>query len=276
MSVVPTDDEATGSAPQTELGQADAAVQAFHGVWASMTSSFSGGSLTAAGGIVRARTGIPLPTFNGVWGAETRVSADAVVAAVQEFAADDLPWNLQLRPGYPVELDDELARHGLVVTAEVPFMVLVDPGRFEDTVAATPATLRRSESFADFDSVMSLLEQGFGMPAALTREIFPMRMFFLPGTTTWIAAAGQDVSTSLGITVEGKCGVFNVATPEAHRGNGYGAAVTARTVQAAFAEGARTAFLQSSPMGYSVYEKLGFVAVERWRQWMPAQYAEHE
>ena len=31
------------------------------------------------------------------------------IDAVDEFASGDLPWNLQLRPGYPSALDDELA-----------------------------------------------------------------------------------------------------------------------------------------------------------------------
>ena len=63
-----------------------------------------------------------------------------------------------------------------------------------------------------------------------------------------------------------------VATPEAHRGHGYGGAVTGHAVEQARAAGARGAYLQSSPMGLPVYERLGFVPVETWRQWMPAQF----
>jgi predicted GNAT family acetyltransferase len=72
---------------------------------------------------------------------------------------------------------------------------------------------------------------------------------------------------------DGWCGVFNVATPGEHRGRGFGSVVTVQTVEAARTEGARGAYLQSSPMGLRVYEKLGFVTVEQWRQWMPAQVA---
>jgi hypothetical protein len=48
--------------------------------------------------------------------------------------------------------------------------------------------------------------------------------------------------------------------------------VTAHAIVAARAAGARGAYLQSSPMGLPVYERLGFVTVERWRQWMPSKY----
>jgi len=195
---------------------------------------------------------------------------DDVLAAVEEFAAGDLPWNLQLRPGYPAELDHELAGRGLVVTAEIPLMVLPDPAPLGAAVAASAATYRQVETFADLDSLMSLLERGFGMPPALSREMFPIRLMFL--AATWIATDGPDVSTGLGYLHDGWCGVFNVATPEEHRGRGYGGAVTAHTVEAARAAGARGAYLQSSPMGLPVYERLGFATAESWRQWMPGQY----
>jgi GNAT superfamily N-acetyltransferase len=159
------------------------------------------------------------------------------VLTAEEFAAGDLPWNLQLRSGYPTELDGELASRGLVVTEDIP-----------------------------------LMERGFGMPPELTREMFPMRLMFVGAT--WITTDGEDVSTGLGFVHDGWCGVFNVATPEEHRGRGYGSAVTAHTVEAARASGARGAYLQSSSMGLPVYEKLGFVTVESWRQWMLPPYAE--
>ena len=223
---------------------------------------------------MRASTGIPVPPFNGVWSVTADVATGGVLAAVDEFAAGDLPWNVQLRPGYPAELDDELAGRGLVVTAEIPFMVLPDPAPLAAAAQASAATYRQVETFADLDSLLSLLERGFGMPPAISRGVFPMRLIFL--AATWIATNGQDVATGLGYVHDGWCGVFNVATPEEHRGRGYGGAVTAHTVAAARAAGARGAYLQSSPMGLPVYERLGFVTVETWRQWMPGQYAEPE
>jgi predicted GNAT family acetyltransferase len=63
--------------------------------------------------------------------------------------------------------------------------------------------------------------------------------------------------------------VASVATPERHRGQGYGGAATAHAVRAS---GATGAFLQSSPIGESVYRGLGFTTQEHWRQWMPSQY----
>ena len=131
--------------------------------------------------------------------------------------------------------------------------------------------MREVVSFDDVDAALSLIERGFDMPAELCRGLLPIRMLFLPGTTTWIAHDEVDVSTALSTVHGDMCGIFNVATPEEHRGRGHGRAVTA---QAVATSGAGSAYLQSSPMGYRVYEAMGFHTAERWRQWMPAEYVD--
>ena len=265
-----SDETAIVAVPHQRTGEelVEPAAEAFFATWAAMTATLPGGSYVEEAGVVRARMGLPVPAFNGVWGAHRQVRTDDVLAAVDEFASEDLPWNVQLRPGYPAELDEALQARDLVCTEDVPFMLLPDV-----SVVAAPATppMREVVSFTDVDAALTLIEQGFGMPAELCRGMLPIRMLFLPATTTWIAWDDVDVSTALS-TVHGEmCGIFNVATPAEHRGRGYGAAVTA---QAVATSGARSAYLQSSPMGLSVYQAMGFHTAEHWRQWMPAEYVD--
>ena len=252
----------------------EGAARALLDTWGVICANSPGGAFEERRGVVRADSGLPVPPFNGVWSSTRDVVASDVIEAVEEFAAGELPWNVQLRPGYPAELDGALAERGLVVTAEIPLMVLPDPATLADSVASSPARFRQVETFADLDSLLSLLERGFGMPPEIARRMFPIRLLFL--AATWLAATGDDgdVSTGLGFVHDGWCGVFNVATPEEHRGRGYGSAVTAHTVEAARAAGACGAYLQSSSMGLPVYQKLGFVTVESWRQWMLPSYVE--
>ena len=80
---------------------------------------------------------------------------------------------------------------------------------------------------------------------------------------------GRDVSTAVGFIIDGTTGIFSVATPEEHRGRGYGAAITAQAVRDGFHAGADLAGLQSSPMGESVYRRLGFREVERYTLFAP-------
>ena len=248
------------------------AVGAFQDSWHAMVDACTGGTYAASRGVVRARTQLPVAAFNGVWASSYDVPVDEVLDAVDEFAAGDLPWNVQLRPGYPGELDEALAARGLRVTAGVPFMVLTDVAAARAVVEAAGLPARPVTSFADLDAALSLLEQGFGMPPQLTRQLFAARLFFLDGVTTWLVESdGEDVSTALSYASAGTCGVFNVATPEPHRGHGFASVATA---QAVLGSGASCAYLQSSPMGRSVYEKLGFVTVETWRQWMLPAYVD--
>ena len=79
-----------------------------------------------------------------------------------------------------------------------------------------------------------------------------------------------QVVTGLGLVVGNHVGIFNVATPPDRRGNGYGSAITARAIEDGFAAGGTWAWLQSSPSGLSVYERLGFDLVERWDLWIGA------
>jgi GNAT superfamily N-acetyltransferase len=61
----------------------------------------------------------------------------------------------------------------------------------------------------------------------------------------------------------GVVGVFNVATLKEWRGKGLGAAVTLHPLLDARAKGYRVGTLQSSDMGYRVYQRLGFKEVCR-------------
>ena len=265
----------TVQVPEQRIGDdvVELSVRAFHDTWRSMSLACRGGMYDEQDGVVRARTQFPVAPFNGVLSARRDVSVDAVLDAVDEFAAADLPWNLQLRPGYSAALDAELADRGLQHTEDIPFMVLTDATTVQRVVADADVRVRECITFADVDSMLSLLERGFGMPTELSRQLFPMRMMFLDGSSTWLVAEGsEDVSTALASVVDGSCGIFNVATPEGHRGKGFGSIATAQAVAQALAAGASRAYLQSSPMGRAVYAGLGFSTVELWRQWMLPAY----
>ena len=113
-------------APRAEDSLLESSCRAFFATWSTMALSCPTGSYHERDGVARVRTQLPAAPFNGVWGLTPDVDAGAVLAAVDEFAAGALPWNLQLRPGYPAALDEELAGRGLVPTAAIPFMLLRD------------------------------------------------------------------------------------------------------------------------------------------------------
>jgi ribosomal protein S18 acetylase RimI-like enzyme len=77
-------------------------------------------------------------------------------------------------------------------------------------------------------------------------------------------SGGVPVATSFGVLVDDLVGVFNIAVPPQYRRRGYGRGATAAVLCDAYAAGARTAFLHSSPLGVPLYQEMGFSIAENW------------
>ncbi|MBK8913217.1 MAG: hypothetical protein IPM64_01215 [Phycisphaerales bacterium] len=73
-----------------------------------------------------------------------------------------------------------------------------------------------------------------------------------------IVRDGRIVCTSLAFLHDGVAGIYCVSTIPSERGHGLGAHATAEPLRRALAQGYRVGVLQSSPMGLSVYRRLGF------------------
>ncbi len=72
----------------------------------------------------------------------------------------------------------------------------------------------------------------------------------------------QPVTSSTLLIAGGNASAYNISTPVELRGQGYGSAVTHATLLAARQRGYRSSWIWSSPMGKSVYQKLGFVITD--------------
>jgi ribosomal protein S18 acetylase RimI-like enzyme len=132
--------------------------------------------------------------------------------------------------------------------------------------STTEVEVREVRDEAGLAQALDLATRGFEIPAGWLDELYGARIAALPTLTTYVAFAdGSPVSTGLSHAVGGSVGIFNVGTPPEHRGRGYGAAVTARAAADGLARGASPVWLQSSPMGASVYRRLGFRTVGTYR-----------
>ena len=70
----------------------------------------------------------------------------------------------------------------------------------------------------------------------------------------------QPVTSATLLLAGGIAGIWDVSTPPAMRGRGYGSAITQAMLQIAYERGYEHAWVWSSQMGQEVYRKLGFVA----------------
>ena len=218
-------------------------------------------------GVLGGVTGVAVPTLNGVLAYGEDADREAASSLLERVAAAGVPHCLQLAPGCSRELRELGKGRGMRRDVDVPLMVLpserelprLDQGDLVIEVLDPEQAVVHAE----------LAAAGFQAPVDVFLGLMTPAVIGRPGVRTYVGkVAGEPVVTGVGICLENHVGVFNVATLPAHRRRGYGAAITGRAVRDGFDRGARWAWLQSSPDGYSVYEKLGFTTLESWECWI--------
>jgi GNAT superfamily N-acetyltransferase len=221
------------------------------------------------GEVVRIASGLPIAFFNGAFCRRPIApdDADAVVtAAIDFFGAREVPWLFWTRSGADVALSAACARAGLREVGGPPAMVLPAIPReapaFPDRVEVARASL------ADLELVRRILAEGFGMPIEVAQTFISEPLLDADDTAVVVGLLdGRPMTTAL-VHVSGRtAGIYNVATLPDARGRGAGAAATWAAVMAGRDLGAEHATLQSSPSGYPVYSRMGFVDVGRYEQW---------
>jgi N-acetylglutamate synthase len=211
-------------------------------------------------------TGLPLADLNGVWAHGDALDPHEVHALLDEVASKDVPYCLQGRPALHDTLSAVASDRGLVAGTAVPLLALTDDSLLEG--AAVSGLTIRELAPAEYDLHCRVAADGFEAPIEVFTTLMAM-MRATPGLRIYVGeAAGDVVTTAASVPAAGDAvGIFNVATPPTHRGQGFGAAVTAHAIVQSRADGATWAWLQSSSMGYGVYQRLGFALVEHWPQW---------
>jgi GNAT superfamily N-acetyltransferase len=246
---------------------AEQAARALTSAWQRLCSALPYGWAERAGGAVACVTTVPLPTLNGVWVDELDPPVALVAQLLDRVAAEGLPYCLQLRPSSGEALGELARERGMSREWDVPLMVLQEPDRLACAAPAelaihtlAPAQARRHASVA---------AAGFGAHEEHFRRLVAPALLELAGVRCYVGeAAGEPAVSGLGYTLGDGVGVFNIATPPRWRRRGYGAAMTARAIADGLGDGGRWAWLQSSPAGYSIYERLGFQALESWHTWL--------
>jgi len=206
---------------------------------------------------------VPIAAFNAVWALED-ATADVIgglAKVMAEVEALGLPFGVVLRANQAPGLESEAQRLGLTAVEHMPSMAMrTDELRDRGTQGLEIVRVRHK---ADLDRALTVMAAGFDAPAQLLRALYQPAVAETPGVSIYLATVdGAPVSTASSWLGDRDVGIFNVATPPSLRGRGYGSAVTAWAVRAAFAAGADLAWLQSSHLGEPVYRAMGFRQVD--------------
>jgi N-acetylglutamate synthase len=214
---------------------------------------------------------VPVPAFNGVWPEEDSC-APAIAEALDEIKAHGLPSSVITRRGRTPASEEVAEGIGLILSEELPGMALTrEELRDVDVPELEVVTVATADELAQ---ALAIATEGFGAPTDLFAPLYDTRFAQLDGFQYYLGrVGGVDVTTAGAYTIGDSVGIFNVATPEAHRGRGYGAGITAEAVRRGFRAGAEFAWLQSSAIGHSVYDRLGFRDVETYVLWTAPEAA---
>ena len=210
-------------------------------------------------------TGVPSAFFNSIF--VNRELGDASDLAASQAALEEtgLPYCVRLARGKDdhlrnVVIDSRLERLAKEMTPAMVLAPIPDHG-------SPPEMVIRSgpEVFTEHVQVVT---DGFGMPRKLVEAFMRPEIAALEDVTLHVGYVdGLPAATAFGLVLEDIIAVFNVATLAAHRGKGYGGAITMEAAVAGRDHGCRVATLQSSTMGYHLYQSLGFRTVAEYDVW---------
>jgi GNAT superfamily N-acetyltransferase len=226
-----------------------------------------GGEFRHFGAVAAFVGNLPLPFANGCL---------VLRPAEPDDLAAALDWVVSARVPFQARIDENVLTRRLMTVLDrrelvedepsMPAMVLTpipDSPPPADGVAVatvTPAT------YDEFVAIMV----STGIPAQYATQIFPAGLLELSNASYFLASLdGERVGISAAVRTADTGGVYSVATVETARRRGVGSAVTWAAVDAIRDWGCSAAVLQSSEMGYSVYQAMGFREVTRYRRFSP-------
>jgi GNAT superfamily N-acetyltransferase len=203
---------------------------------------------------------VRLPMFNSISGVPQGPDPDrAIDELLAPFEAEGLPltwWVLDSN-----ETAERLSSRGFEVES-IPGMA-ADLSSLAAMHLPVGVTLRHVDD--DKDALKTAMEIAFmmnGLPAEAATPLFEAYAEY-PGRETLLTflveVGGVPAATSTLFLNAGVAGIYSIGTLEEFRGKGLGTLVTLAAMQTARSVGYRVATLQSSPMGHSIYLKLGFV-----------------
>lgn len=209
-------------------------------------------------------TGLFSANFNTVFVTDDATAGD-VQQAVAAFDFSGLPFSASLRVDSAEHARALVESMGLAASSgePAPLMTTKQPPSIP-----WPPELDLKSGAEVRDWHLDLLETTFSMPRQMCETLVPTSMVCDDSVDLVVGLAGGiAVATAMGVRIGDTLVVFNVATEADHRGKGYGSAVTSIVADRGFSTGAKQATLTSSPMGRSVYERLGFVTVDHLGSW---------
>jgi GNAT superfamily N-acetyltransferase len=189
------------------------------------------------------------------------------------FAERGRGFAVWARAGAPEDADliDAAERAGLQDVYAMPEMVL-EAWTPENAPPPAGVELRRVSSPEDAAQYWQVAIESYadiGFPPEIFAFYENHEYLWADGAAAFLAHLdGRPAGISMTIVAHGVAGIFWVGCTSEARGRGLGRAMTAAALDAGFAMDAESASLQASPMGESLYRRMGFETIYDYRLYL--------
>jgi ribosomal protein S18 acetylase RimI-like enzyme len=273
-----TADAARSTAASMTASAADAAILERH--FAEIQALYAraaGGEVRDAGGVQLAASGLPARVVNAANLAQfTEASAgDGIEDAKAFFGRYRVPFRWFFGPtSMPRDLPERLEAAGLPQISNTPGMALQIPTMRDEPTSVAGLEVRKVADRDDFESWLEVCRVAFPFDPVVTAawravheplgfgDQSPLRNYI-----GWLD--GRPVAVSALLYGRETAGIWNVGTLADVRGRGIGRETTLAALRDARAAGYSLSVLGSSPMGFPVYTRIGYVEVCRIRHFGP-------
>jgi len=174
-------------------------------------------------------------------------------------------YSVHVRVGKDDDLEAAAKERGLARMLDLPVMVFDGP--LPDFKVPDGYTIAPVTDAAGVRDVLEAVAVPFDMPEEIASVLARPEAVLSPITAAVVARGGdgRPVAAAWTLVSHGVAGIGLVGTLEHARGRGLGAAVTWAAMRAGYEMGATSAALQASPMGRSVYARMGYREVGAYR-----------
>jgi N-acetylglutamate synthase len=225
-------------------------------------------------GVLASVTGAEESVLNVVLVASEEVDDTPIGELLDEVSATGLPHCLQAPPCDVERVGRIALARAMTLEEPIPLMVLDDLSALDRDAQLADGLVLRELAPEEAALHPEVASRGFEAPIEPMIHVTRASVLAADGVRCYVGEVdGRPVCTGLGVTVGSQVGLLTIATLPAYRRRGYGAALTARALIDGYADGASWAWLQSSDAGVAIYERLGFLTVERSANWHSAGIA---
>jgi ribosomal protein S18 acetylase RimI-like enzyme len=229
--------------------------------WRLMTSARPGHPPVDDGEVLLASTGAPVDFFNPCVVRQRTADPERALARIDaHYHRLDVPYLVWLRDGLDPDFVVVARSAGLDVRPGPPAMAM-------SPIAAAPPlpaglVVDGVGSEGDADAVAGLSAAANGISVEMAREVVSVELSAHIDAAVFIGRLdGLAVSTSTLVISGSDAGVYGVATEPRCRRRGFGQALTWAALAEGAARGCHGSVLQTSEVGRSIYERMGFRVV---------------